>query len=91
MNPELDNCKFKVKCKGGWLAAFEVGDGDMYCGIVIDFVRDDGKACQCAWVETVDEHDCVDGRDMLHVLVWDGEHEDYVLEQEIDRNGREVY
>lgn len=83
--------ELRVPCKGGYLVAVEVGDGDIYSGIAIDFVRDDGRACQCAWVETVDEHEFADGRDMLHALVWDGEHEDYVLEQEIDRDGQEVY
>lgn len=83
--------KLQVPCNGGYLVAVEVGDGDIYSGIAINFVRDDSKECQCAWVETIDEYDCIDGRDMLHVLVWDGEHEDYVLDQEIDRNGEEVY
>lgn len=83
--------ELRVPCKGGYLMAVKVGDGDIYCGIAIDFVRDDGKSCQCAWVETIDEHDCIDGRDMLHVLAWDGDHEDFVIEQEVNRNGEEVY
>lgn len=83
--------EFRVPCKGGHLTAVKVGDGDVYCGIAIDFVRDDGRACQCAWVETVDEYDLVDGRDLLHVMVWDGDDEDYVIEQEVNRDGEQVY
>lgn len=75
----------EVECAHGKLVAGFFGDPDAgYNGIYIDLVKPDGKATQCCMAETV-----CDGT--LHVLAWDGNHEEYVVEQEIDPDGEYVY
>ena len=79
-----DGKKLEVPCRQGTLVAEYFGDPGVYDGIAVDLVRPDGKGTQCCIVETTPEGE-------LHVLAWDGEHEEYVTEQVVDPRGAYVY
>lgn len=60
-----------------------------YPGVWIDLVRPDGKLIQLATVECK-QYD-LDEEPILHVLAWDGDHEDYVSETVVNADGECAY
>lgn len=58
-----------------------------YPGVWIDLVRPDGKVIQLAVVESNRIH----GEPVLHVLAWDGDHEDFVSETVVNPDGEWAY
>lgn len=67
-----------VKCNGGWLIAYQVGDPGIYDEIAVDFVADDGRCLQMVTVGMSEGDEFMsDDEDMaMHVYVWDGMNEE---------------
>ena len=75
MGRSKDNERLVLDTKFGKLVCEVVRDDDDYREFAIDLYRNDGKAVQVCVVGT-NEYDEVSGDDMVHVNLWDGEHED---------------
>ena len=81
------NNTLEVDCAFGTLVAGFFGDPEAgYSGIYVDLVRPDGRSTQCCIAESIPYEG---GK--LHVLAWDGNDEEPVVEQEVDPDGEYVY
>lgn len=72
-----DGPSLVVRCGGGSLIAYAVGDPGLYSEIAVDFVSDDGKAMQLAVIgrDECDEWDAFpapEGYQPMHVYAYDG-------------------